>query len=453
VAVYWGVMFAVLVSALSAAAYDFFLIPTRYSFTPADSRDWLELAVFLMTAVVVGQLAAMTRKQAQASARLATEQAALRRVATLVAQAVPPEEIFETVTREVGSLSGADLARMERYEGDGTVTGVAAWTRHDDRRLTVGTRVALTGVNVAALVRRTGRSMRVDSFASASGPMAQEARMLGIRSAIGCPIRVGGRLWGVIAVASRREAPFSADTESQIGEFTELVATAVSNAVSRGQLAASRARVVASADETRRQIERDLHDGIQQRLVRLMLELQGVRDAVPSDRKELLARLSDVEGEIRAVTDDLREISRGIHPAVLSQGGLKPALRSLARRSGVPVQLNVGAVQRLPPAVEVAAYYAVSEALTNATKHAHASVAHVDLEVRDGMLEVSVRDDGVGGVDPARGSGIVGLTDRIEALGGTIAVTSAPGEGTSIMLSLPVGPRDERPGSHADVGI
>jgi signal transduction histidine kinase len=238
----------------------------------------------------------------------------------------------------------------------------------------------------------------------------------------------------------------------QIGEFTELVATAVSNAVSRGQLAASRARVVAAADEARRRIERDLHDGIQQRLVTLGLELQGVRDAVPSDRPELLAQLSGVEDDVRAVIDELREISRGIHPAVLSTGGLRSALKSLARRSTLPVELNMGDVERFPQPVEVAAYYVVSEALANAAKHAHASVAHVDLEVHNGTLQLSIRDDGIGGADPTQGSGIVGLTDRIEALGGKIAVTSPPGEGTSIALELPVRSVDHRGDRLAEVG-
>jgi signal transduction histidine kinase len=452
VAVYWGVAFGALVAVLSTAAFNLWFIPSRTSVAPAATRDWIELVVFLVTAVVVSQLAAHSRQQALASARLAKEQAALRRVATLVAQAAPPSEIFETVTREVGLLSGADLARMERYEGDGTVTGVAAWTRHDDPRLAVGTRFALTGVSIAAGVWETGQAVRVESFAGAAGPIAQEARTLGIRSSVGCPIRVGGRLWGVIAASSKGEAPFPADTELQIGEFTELVATAVSNAVSRGQLAASRARVVAAADEARRRIERDLHDGIQQRLVTLGLELQGVRDAVPSDRQDLLAELSGVEDDVRAVIDELREISRGIHPAVLSTGGLRSALKSLARRSNLPVELNVGDVERFPQPVEVAAYYVVSEALANAAKHAHASVAHVDLEVHDGTLQLFIRDDGIGGADPAQGSGIVGLTDRIEALGGKIAVTSPPGEGTSIALELPVRSVDHRGDRLAEAG-
>jgi signal transduction histidine kinase len=444
VAAYWGAAFGAGVSVLSLAVFDLLFVDAHDGLVPADSRDALELAVFLVTAVLVSLLAARSRQRAVASARLAREQAALRRVATLVAQAVPPEEIFQTVTREIGMLSGADVARMERYAADDAVIGVAAWSRDDALRPAVGTQLPLTGVSIAARVRETGGAVRVDSFVDASGAIADEAQALGIRSSVGGPIRVGGRLWGVVAASSRHEAPFPPDTESQIGEFTELVATAVSNAVSRGQLAASRARVVASADAARRQIERDLHDGIQQRLVTLGLELQGVCDSVPPDRAELRGQLADVEEDIRAVIDELREISRGIHPAVLSQGGLGPALKSLARRFGMPVQLNVGAVQRFPQAIEVAAYYTVSEALTNATKHANASIAHVDLELRDGTLELSVRDDGVGGADHTRGSGIIGLMDRIEALGGTIAVTSPPGQGTSIVLKLPVGTADVR---------
>jgi signal transduction histidine kinase len=442
VAAYWGVLFGAATAVLSVAVLDFLFMAPRYTFLPADSRNWIELGVFLVMAVLVGHFTARARQRALASARLAQEQAALHRVATLVARAAPPAEIFETVTREVGLLCDADLARMERYEGDDAVVGMAAWTRDHDRRLALGTRLALTGVSIAARVRQTGGSVRVDSFVDASGPIAEEAHRLGIRSSVGCPIRVGGCVWGVIAASSKRETPFPRDTEARIGAFTELVATAVSNAVSRGELAASRARIVTSADEVRRQIERNLHDGIQQRLVTLGLQLQGMRDGLQRDRPELLAELSAVEDGLRAVIEELREISRGIHPVVLSEGGLVPALKSLARRSGVPVELSLSPVQRLPHAVEAAAYYAVSEALTNATKHANASVAHVDVALRNSTLEVSIRDDGVGGADPARGTGIVGLGDRVEALGGTIAVASPPGAGTSITLRLPIGPAD-----------
>jgi signal transduction histidine kinase len=242
----------------------------------------------------------------------------------------------------------------------------------------------------------------------------------------------------VIAASSRSEEAFPADTESQIGEFTELVATAIANAESRAELAASRARIVAASDETRRRIERDLHDGAQQRLVSLALSLRGAASAVPPELNEVRAELAGVRSGLDGVLEDLREISRGIHPAILSEGGLGPALRTLARRSSVPVVLEVDAEQRLPDQIEVAAYYVVSEALTNAAKHARASAVRVDVAMNADELRLAIRDDGVGGVDPARGSGLIGLKDRIEAMGGTIVVESVRGEGTSLFVGLPV---------------
>jgi signal transduction histidine kinase/CHASE3 domain sensor protein len=369
--------------------------------------------------------------------RLVDEQSGLRRVATLVAQTGPPSEVFEAVTREVGLLSGADLARMERYEVDGTVTGVASWSR-EEAQLAVGTRLALEGVSIAARVLQTRRPVRVDSFADAAGPIAEEARKLGIRSSVGCPITVGGRLWGVIAASSKREAPFPVDTEARIGEFTDLVATAIANAESRAELSSSRARIVTAGDETRRRIERDLHDGTQQRLVSLGLDLRVLQSTVPSDLRELQGEIGRTAGELDQVIDDLREISRGIHPAILSEGGLGPALRTLARRAALPVQLDFTTPRRLPAPIEAAAYYVVSEVLTNTTKHARASVARVAIEDSDGVLRLSIRDDGVGGADPARGSGLTGLRDRVEALGGAIVVSSPSGQGTLVVVDLPL---------------
>jgi signal transduction histidine kinase len=370
--------------------------------------------------------------------RLAEEQAALRRVATLVAQTSSPSEVFETVTREVGLLSGADLARMERYEPDGTVTGVAAWSRDADQMLAVGRRFALEGVSIAALVRETGKPARVDSFVRASGPVAREARELGIRSSVGCPIVVEGRLWGVIAASSKGEAPFPTDTEAQIAEFTELVATAISNAETRAQLAASRARVVAAADETRRRIERDLHDGTQQRLVSLGLELRAAEAMVPPEQAELHTKLSNTAKGLAGALEDLQDISRGIHPAILSKGGLGPALKTLARRSPVPVELDVRVDGRLPQPLEAAAYYVASEALTNAAKHARASEVQVEVRADDKCVQLAVQDDGVGGADPGHGSGLIGLKDRVEALGGELAVASPAGGGTSLRARIPI---------------
>ena len=371
--------------------------------------------------------------------RLVEQQAALRRVATLVAQAEPPARVFEAVTREVGLLFGADLARLERFEADGTVTGVAGWGSGESE-LAVGTRLALEGLSIAALVRETGEPARVDSFADSPGAIAGEARALGIRSSVGCPIVVAGRIWGVIAASTKGEAPFPPDTESQIAEFTELVATAIANAEDRAEIAASRARIVAAADDTRRRIERDLHDGTQQRLVSLGLELRLAQAGISPDLTELHAEIGRVAHELDGAIADLREISRGIHPAILSEGGLGPALRTLARRSAVPVELETAADSRYPPQVEVAAYYVISEALTNTAKHARASLARVVVQERDGTLHLSIGDDGVGGAEPTAGSGLIGLRDRVEALGGSIHVTSPRGEGTLIVVELPVQP-------------
>jgi signal transduction histidine kinase len=370
-------------------------------------------------------------------ARLAEEQAALRRVATLVARAAPPEQVFAAVTEEVGRLLPVDIAGMGRFEPDGTQTIVASWGRAVEH-FPVGDRQSLGGQNLVTHVFETGRPARMDSYGDASGQVGLAARKTGFRSSVGTPIIVEGRRWGVMIAGSSGEQPLPADTEGRLAGFTELVATAVANAESRAALAASRARVVAAADQTRRRIERDLHDGTQQRLVSLMLELRAAQAAVPPHLGELEGELSRVAEGLASVFDELRDISRGIHPAILSKGGLGPALRALAGRSTVPVELALNAVRRLPEHVEVAAYYVVSEALTNAAKHARASVVNVELNAHDAIVRLAIRDDGIGGADPRQGSGLVGLSDRIEALGGTLEVTSPAGSGTTLLIQIPV---------------
>jgi signal transduction histidine kinase len=443
VAVVWGTGLAVVTAVLSTAAFAYLFLQPVHSLRIAQSRDLAALGVFLVTAVVVGELAARSRREALESARLSQEQSALRRVATLVAQAGPPLVVFEAVTREVGLLCDADLARMERYEEDGSVTGVAAWSRVPVE-LAVGTRIELDGLSIARGVRQTGGPVRVDSFGEDSGAIAREARALGIRSSVGCPIVVAGRLWGVIAASRKTDETFPPDTEAQIARFTELVATAIANAEARAELQASRARIAATADQTRRRIERDLHDGAQQRLVSLVLQLRAAQAAVPPELGELAAELDQVAVGLDGALEELREFARGIHPAILSEGGLGPALRTLARRSPVPVQLQLGTQARLPERVEVAAYYVVAEALTNVAKHANASVAEVEVAVEDRLVRLGIRDDGAGGADPARGSGLIGLKDRVEATGGTLVVESRPGQGTRLLAELPVDP-DRRP--------
>ena len=375
-------------------------------------------------------------------ARLAEEQAGLRRVATLVARGATPKEVFAAVAEEIGQLLPVDVVNMCRYEADRSLTFLASWDSAG-QRYPVGSRQMLGGHNIGTLVFETGRPARVDSYAgSSAGPLGVYTREAGIRSAVGTPITVEGHVWGVISAASSLEQPLPPDTAARLVSFTELVATAIANAESRAELMASRARIVTAADETRRRIERDLHDGTQQQLVSLMLELRAAEATRPSEVDELRAQLARTARGLAGVLDDLREISRGIHPAILSNGGLERGLRVLARRSALPVELDLRARRRLPEHVEVAAYYAVAEALTNAAKHGHASVVHVELDAPDAMVRVAIRDDGVGGADPARGSGLVGLSDRIEALGGTLELTSPPGRGTTLLIEIPAQSQD-----------
>jgi signal transduction histidine kinase len=375
-------------------------------------------------------------------AQLAEEQAALRRIATLVARRVPPEELFAAVTEEVGRLLGMGLAGMARYESDETVTVLATWAAEGGQggsHPLVPGPWPLEGGDLASMIWRTGRPVRIDDYDGVPGRIAAFVRdELGVRSSAGSPIVVERRLWGALFVHSKQTEPLPRDTESRLTDFTELVATAIANAEGRAALAASRARVVAAADETRRRIERDLHDGIQQRLVSLGLELRAAQATVPPQLSELEDVLSHVAEGLASVFDELREISRGIHPAILSEGGLEPALTALRRRSPIRVELDLHAEQRLPEPVEVAAYYVVSEALTNATKHAHASVVNVELDAHDAILQLAIRDDGIGGADPRHGSGLVGLSDRIEALGGTLQVTSPTGKGTTLQIEVPL---------------
>jgi GAF domain-containing protein/ketosteroid isomerase-like protein len=375
---------------------------------------------------------AIANAQARVELRgFADTQAALRRLATLVAQGEPSEAVFAAATREALRYSGNGTARMIRFELDGTATLVAneGATRPD---VQVGERWERYPPNgLTATVRRTGRSARVDDYSAIEGGEATLRE--GIQSAVAVPIHVNGRLWGMIAVGP---GPLPLDLEQRLSEFTDLVATAVANAQIRAELLASRARIVAASDEARRRIERDLHDGAQQRLVAVALRLRSAA-AGPNGDEIRTAVLEGVDGLMGAI-DDLRDISQGIHPAILSRAGLRPALRALARRSTVPVAIDVRIDGRLPEPVEVGTYYVVSEMLTNAAKHARASTVEVDAEASGGTLRLYVRDDGVGGADPLQGSGLVGLKDRIEALGGTLCLHSPAGAGTTITCELPV---------------
>jgi signal transduction histidine kinase len=373
----------------------------------------------------------------EALARLAEEQVTLRRMATLVAQGVRPDEVFSAVSEEVGRLFGSDTAAVVRFEHDPPAI-VAVGAGRSIPGIPIGTRWELGDGLASTEVYRTGRSARVDAmdWSSVSGPVAASARRLGLVSLVASPIIVEGRLWGTLIVLAKEPLPL--DAEERLERFTELVATAIANADSRSELAASRRRIVAASDEARRRIERDLHDGTQQRLVSLGLAVRAAEADVPPDRGDLQGELSRIATGLADAVEELQEFSRGIHPAILSRGGLGPALRTLARRSPIPVELDITADTRLPEPIEVAAYFVASEALANATKHAQASRVDVSLATRNRSLLLSIRDDGVGGADPGRGSGLVGLTDRVEALGGSIRVRSRPGDGTHITAELPL---------------
>jgi signal transduction histidine kinase len=388
------------------------------------------------------ELVATAVANAQARTELrgfAEEQAALRRVATLVARAAPPDEVLTAVTEEAGRRLGAYYTTMCRYDSDDMATIVGAWTRSGSSVLPpLGTRFSLSGRNVSTLVVQTGRPARIDDYADASGPPARAARELGLREVAGVPVSVEGRLWGVMAVASIQDQPLPAGAETQLAGFTELAATAIANAEVQAALTASRARIVATADATRRRIERDLHDGAQQRLVSLALQLRAAQAAAPPGAGELVRELDGVTAGLTAVLDELREIARGIHPVALAEGGLRPALKALARRCAIPVRLDVQVETRLPENAEIAAYYVVAEALTNAAKHAHATAVEVQVAAGGGVLQVCVRDDGRGGADFAGGSGLAGLKDRAEALGGQFSLHSPPAEGTILEIVLPL---------------
>ena len=372
----------------------------------------------------------------QALERVAAEQATLRRIATLVAQGVQSEELFAAVAEETAATFDA-ITGLMRFEHD--PPGVVLVGVSREAHLPIGTRWEFAEGMSSAEVYRTGRPARLstpaDYWSSLSGPVADAARRLGIASQVSCPIVVEGGVWGVITVNAGEELP--PDTEQRLEKFTDLVTTAIANAESKSELAASRRRIVAAADEARRQIERDLHDGIQQRLIALSFRARTMTRKPPDELPDLAAELSD---GLKDASDELREISRGIHPTILTEAGLGPALRALARRSTVPVEVevDVDVDVRLPSPVEAAAYYIASEALTNVAKHAQANLVELSAAQVNGVLTLEVRDDGIGGVEVGRGSGILGLTDRAEALGGTISITSPPGCGTTLSIRLPV---------------
>jgi signal transduction histidine kinase len=372
--------------------------------------------------------------------RVADEQAALRRVATLVARAVSPHEVFDAVATELGRILGADFIVIIRFEPDRMETVVGSWKAEENPEPAppVGSCWSLEGRSLESAVERTGRPARMTDYQHATSGIGVWARTRGIRSGTGSPVVVEGRLWGVMIAFSATGGPQPEGIEARMIEYTELVGTAIANAESRAKLTAARARLVAASDETRRRIERDLHDGAQQRLVSLGLELRAAEAAVPEGHQVIRDRIARTAAGLSGVLEDLQDISRGLHPAILSKGGLQPAIKALARRAAVPVELDLHADRRLDERLEVAVYYIVAEAVTNAIKHADASVVQIRLHLEDEGIRLWVEDDGVGGAAVGGGSGLIGLKDRVEALGGVIEVESPSGKGTSLHVRIPI---------------
>lgn len=381
---------------------------------------------------------------------LAEEQAALRRVALLAAGEVDAARLFDCVCEELGRVLGVESTDILRYEGDGTATVVGAWTPGGGPSFPVGMSVPVDGQTVTAKLYRTGRPQRVDDYTNVEGELAERLRAIGIATAVGAPITVAGRLWGGIMASSERPYAIPEGTEHRMADFGQLVTAALANADAREELAASRARIVEAGYAERRRLGRDLHDGAQQAFVGAALSLNLARrelSAIDSGAREHVeAALEQLQEGLR----DLRQLAVGIHPSVLTDRGLGAALEALASRSPVPVELGQVPDERLPPSVETTAYFLVSEALTNAAKHARCRRAVVGVRLEDEWAHVEVHDDGVGGADTAGGSGLRGLADRVSALGGTLEIVSPPTAGTTIKARLALNTQSAAPTARLD---
>jgi signal transduction histidine kinase len=367
--------------------------------------------------------------------QLAAEQAALRRVATLVAEGASPMPVFDAVTAEISSVLTSDGVLLTRYEEAAEITYVAH--RGPGASLVpVGTRLPYEPESISGKVWRTRAPARMEDYSESHGAMGDVARTLGIGKAVGAPIVVEGRLWGVAIAYWRRDTSPPADTEQRLAKFTELLDVAIANADSHDQLTASRVRLLTEADEARRRVVRDLHDGAQQRLVHSIITLKLANRALRGQDGEAAALVEEALEHAERSNAELRELAHGILPSVLTRGGLRAGVDTVVSRLDLPVSVDIADV-RFSEEIEASAYFIMAEALTNVVKHAHATRARVSASVDDGLLRLEIRDDGVGGAD-VRGHGLVGLADRATALGGWLAVGCPDDGGTVVMATLPV---------------
>jgi len=409
----------------------------RESITHSVLASQLFVAVAALTSLILAAVTAERAASERAQQALIDEQTALRRIATLVAGEAASDRVFEQVTVETAKTLGASAASLARFDDDGMVTFVGGWSDTGRLAFPVGTRVPVDETGVLAEIRKTGRPERIDDYEGRAPEIVERLSSFGYGSASAAPIRVGGRVWGALVAAAPRDEPVAPGSERRLSDFAELVAQALANADAYGKLAASRVRIVEAGDTERRRLERNLHDGAQQRLVALALQLRLIKASLQKDPGSTETLLAEADGELDHALEELRELARGIHPAVLTDRGLEAALRGLAGRAPIPVELTQLPEDRLPDSVEAAIYYLVAEAITNVAKYAQATSASVAIERSNGFATVVVRDDGIGGAEPAPGSGLVGLADRVEALGGRLHIESPPGRGTQLTAEIP----------------
>jgi signal transduction histidine kinase len=434
----WNFGLALATSLASAAVYAYFHLEGSDSLAPA-------LFIFLPLALLVNVLAGQARLRAAESEErrreadaLARQQTALRRVATLVAGDADPSAVYPVAVTELARGLGVEHVTLTCFEPGGRCVVLATHDTPGRSKLTVGELLSLDGDSVTARVLRTGEPARIDDYTDVEGSIATRLRGLGLHSGVGSPVNVNGEPRCALIVGSARQEPLPSETEAHISDFADLVGTAINNAERRAELQASRARIVAAADQARRGIERDLHDGAQQRIVSLGLGLRALEASVPDDQLTVRKQIDNLVNGMADLYTELQELSRGIHPAILSKGGLGAAIKTLARRSTVPVRLDLAVEGRLPESIEVAGYYVIAESLTNVAKHAKATEVTVRAGVDGGDLRLEVSDDGVGGATSGGGSGLIGLRDRVEAVSGHLDVVSIAGSGTRITARIPV---------------
>jgi PAS domain S-box-containing protein len=368
-------------------------------------------------------------------AHLAQEQRALRRVATLVASEANPERVFSAVSEESARVLGMNAAAVFRYEGDDTATVVGRYDGDNVGVFNVGERIFADEGTAIGRARDSGRPARIDSYANLDTDVAQTMSRIGYLSSVAAPIFVAGVPWGAVGVAAK--VPLPPDSEARLSGFCEIVSLAVASAQAREDLQTSRARLVKAGDEQRRKLERNLHDGAQQRLVALALQLRLAKAKAATNPEQVPDVLQGASEELDKALEELRELARGLHPAALTEQGLGPAVEALGARLPVTVKVKAPS-ERLPDHIEATAYYIASEALTNIAKHADATRTDIVFALEADALRFEITDDGRGGADPAVGSGILGLRDRAEAIGGTLFVISPPGKGTLVTGSLPL---------------